>query len=60
MYCLSRDGSCGSPGHNAKYLTHSFIDQITNKIVAMTITQVTEAKNSNNMEKVGFRKGLKF
>ena len=26
----------------------------------MTITQVTEAKNSNNMEKVGFIKGLRF
>ena len=36
------------------------MDQITNKIAAMTITQVTEAKNSNNMEKVGFIKGLKF
>ena len=36
------------------------MDQITNKIAAMTITQVTEAKNSNNMEKVGFIKWLKF
>ena len=36
------------------------MDQITNKIAAMTITQLTEAKNSNNMEKVGFIKGLKF
>ena len=54
---LSRDGRCDSPGHNAKYLTYSFMDQITNKIAAMTITQVTEAKNSNNMEKVGFIKG---
>ena len=36
------------------------MDQITNKIAAMTITQVTEAKNSNNMEKVGFIKGFKF
>ena len=26
----------------------------------MTITQVTEAKNSNNMENLGFIKGLKF
>ena len=43
-------------GHNAKCLTYSFMDQITNKIAAMTITQVTEAKNSNNMEKVGFIK----
>ena len=36
------------------------MNQITNKIAAMTITQVAEAKNSNNMEKVGFIKGLKF
>ena len=36
------------------------MDQITNKIAAMTLTQVTEAKNSNNMEKIGFIKGLKF
>ena len=50
---LSGDGSCDSPGHNAKYLTYSFMDQITNKIAAMTITQVTEVKNSNDMEKVG-------
>ena len=35
---LSRDGRCDSPGHNAKYLTYSFMDQITNKIAAMTIT----------------------
>ena len=32
------------------------MDQITNKIAVMTITQVTQAKNSNNMESVGFIK----
>ena len=57
---LSRDGKCDSLGNNAKYLTYSFMDQITNKIATMTITQVTEAKNSDNMEKVGFIKELKF
>ena len=36
------------------------MNQITNKIAAMTITQVTEAQNSNNMEKIGFIKGLEF
>ena len=36
------------------------MDQITNKIAAMTITQVTEVKKSNSMEKVGFIKGLKL
>ena len=36
------------------------MDQITSKIAAMTITQMTEVKNSNNMEKVGFIKGFRF
>ena len=36
------------------------MDQITNKIAAMTLTQVTEAKNSSNMEKIEFIKGPKF
>ena len=57
---LSGDERCDSPGHNATYLTYSFMHQITNKIPAMTITQVTEAKNYNNMEKVGFIKGYKL
>ena len=39
---LSGGGSCDSPRHNAKYLTYTFMDQITNKIAAMTITQVTK------------------
>ena len=60
LCCLTGDGRCDSPGHNAKYLTYSFMDQITNKIVAMTIIQVREAKNSNNMEKVRSIKGPKF
>ena len=46
---LRGDEKCDSPGLNAKYLTCSFMDQITNKVDAMTITQVTEAKRSNNM-----------
>ena len=41
---LSGDGRCDSPGHNAKYSTYSFMDQITNRIAVMTITHVTEAK----------------
>ena len=57
---LSRDRRCDVPEHNAKYLTYSFMDQITNKIAAMTVTQVTGAKNSNNMEKAEFIKGVKF
>ena len=48
---FSGDGRCDSPGHNAKYLTYSFADQNTGKIVIMSLTQVTEADNSNRMEK---------
>ena len=55
---LSGDGRCDSPGHNAKYLAYSFIDKSTNKIVAFSLTQVTEAGNSNRMEKMGFKKAL--
>ena len=57
---LSREGRCDSPRHNAKYLTNSFMDLNTNKIAALTTTQVTEAKNSINVEKVVFIKRLKF
>ena len=56
--CVSGDGRCDSPGHNAKYLTYSMLDQGTNNIVSMTVTQVTEAGNSNRMEKLGFIKSL--
>ena len=55
---LSGDGRCDSPGHNAKYLTYSFMDKVTNKIINFSLTQVTEAGNSNKMEKVGFIKSL--
>ena len=56
---LSGDGRHDSPGHSAKYVTYSLMNQQTNEIVAFTITQVTEAGNSNRMEKVGFTKALK-
>ena len=52
------DGSCDSPGHNAKYMTYSMLDQETNNVISMSMTQVTEAGNSNNMEKMGFIKVL--
>lgn len=51
---LSGDGRCNSPGHNAKYLTYTMLDQASNRIIAMSIVQVTEAGNSNRMEKLGF------
>lgn len=34
VYDVSGDGRCDSPGHNAKYLTYSFMDKITNRIFA--------------------------
>ena len=55
---ISGDGRCDSPGHNAKYLTYSLFEQDLKKVVAMSLTQVTEAGNSNRMEKVGFIKVL--
>ena len=52
------DGRCDSPGHNAKYLTYTFLEHSINKIVAMSVTQFTECGNSNRMEKYGFQKVL--
>ena len=43
VYHLSGDGRCDSPGHNAKYLTYSLMDKFTNRILAFSLTQVTEA-----------------
>ena len=43
---------------SAKYFTCSKLDQATNAIVSMSVTQVTEAGNSNNMEKLRFIKTL--
>ena len=55
---LTGDGQCDSPGHNAKYLTYSMFDQLKTKIISMAVTQVSEAGNSNRMEKMGFVKVL--
>ena len=46
--------------HNSKYFTYTFLDQKSNKIVAMTITQCTEAGNANRMEKIAFEKVLNY
>ena len=56
--CLSGDGRCDSRGHNAKYLTYSFTDKEAGKIAAMSLIQVSEVDNSNQMEKKGFMKRL--
>ena len=57
---LSGDGRCDSPGRNTKYLTYSFIHKNTNKIVAFSLTQVSEAENSNRMEKMGIGKSSRL
>ena len=55
---LCGDGRCDSPGHNTKYLTYSLFDQEVKKVIAISQTQVTEAGNSNRMEKMGLIKAL--
>ena len=55
---LCGDGRCDTPGHNAKYLTYSLFEQNIKKIIVMSTTQVTEAGNSNRMEKMGLIKVL--
>ena len=55
---LSGDGRHDSPGHNAKYVTYSLMNQQTNEIGAFAVTQVTEAGNSNN-GKSGFYQSTK-
>ena len=55
---LSGDGRHDIPGHNAKYITYSLINQQTSEIVAFAVTQVTEAGNSNN-GKGGFYQSTK-
>ena len=58
-YCyLNGVGICDSHGHIAKYLTYSMLDQAKNTIVSMFVIQVTEAGNSNNMERLGFIESL--
>ena len=57
---LSGDGKCDRPGHNAKYLTYFFMDKNTNKVVAFSLTQASEAGNSNRMEKMRFEKSLRL
>ena len=40
--CLSGDGRSDSPGRNAKYLTYSFLDQSSDKIAGLAVTQCTD------------------
>ena len=53
---LSGDGRCDSPGHNAKYFMYSFLDQSSNKIAGLMVTQCTKVGNSNRIEKYAFER----
>ncbi|XP_064473783.1 uncharacterized protein LOC135388278 isoform X2 [Ornithodoros turicata] len=55
------DGRCDSPGHSAKYLTYTFMDAATSKVLHFVQVQVGEApevKSSSQMEKYGFIRAL--
>ena len=56
---LSGDGRNDSPGHSAQYSTYSLADMADNAILQMSIVDVREAAGkSNNMERIGFERGL--
>lgn len=49
-------GRCDSPGHSAKYLTYTFMDAATSKVVHFVQVQVGEApevRSSSQMESTG-------
>ena len=55
---VSGDGRCDSPGYSAKYQTYTIMDQETNLILDFTQVQVTQAGNSNAMEKLACQQTL--
>ena len=61
---LAGDARCDSPGHNAKYGSYTLMLTTgsgmngSGKIVAMEMVQVSEVKNSNQMEPVGLQRCL--
>ena len=56
---FSRDGRCDSPGYSAKYGTYSLMNTETNMIVDFQVVHVSQAGNSNRMEKYGLEVLLK-
>ena len=48
---FSGDGRCDSPGCSAKYGTYSLINTETNMIVDFQVVHVSQAGNSNRIEK---------
>ena len=59
MVNLNGDGRCGSPGHNAKYGTYTFMEDKTAKVVAFNVVQLSEVTSSNAMEKEAFSRSIK-
>ena len=45
------DGHCDSPGHCAKYVTYMLMELSSNKTVDFHCVHISQAGNSNNMEK---------
>ena len=54
------DGQCDSPGYSAKYGIYSILNKLTGEILAFRVVHVSEAGNSNNMEKYGLIETLKY
>ncbi len=52
---LCGDGQCDSPGHSAKYLTYTLVDEASQYIMA---SKVAEVSNSNAMELEGLKRSL--
>ena len=53
---LLADGQCDSPGHNAKYLTYTTMEEETELIIASKVVCVAEVANSNAMEVEGLHR----
>ena len=56
---FSGDGRCDSPDYSPKYGTYSLMNTETNMIVDFQVVHVSQAGNSNRMEKYGLEVLLK-
>ena len=55
---LSSDGRNDSPGHSTQYCTYSLTDVGDKTILQMNVDVREAAGKSNNMEWIGFQKGM--
>lgn len=58
LVVLIGDGRCDSPGHSAKYCTYTLMESSSGMVVDTVVIPVTDAPNSNAMEKAGFIKAV--